>query len=296
MLDVSASIGWFLGIGAQKAGTTWLSHNLRRHPGIWDLPVKAFCYFNEPQQRLVLRAAQRGVQNQRWRRFVTRQLPSTFLRPSAWHQVPWVCRFAFSQRTDAAYRDLMTPPQGKIGGEVTPAYARLDDEGVARVHTIVPEARVIYLLRDPIQRMWSQAAMHWRKQGVVDLTQVPTATLLEYLSAESPRRNSDYLQTLSIWERHYRPEQIHVDFLERIADEPAAVLDDIFRFVGIDKVAYVAPAPSEARNVGRPPAMPDEIARLLARRYLEPCRTYHQRFNNAYTGAWLERCERLVGR
>jgi hypothetical protein len=31
----------FLGIGAQKAGTTWLHHNLRSHPDIWPPPVAA---------------------------------------------------------------------------------------------------------------------------------------------------------------------------------------------------------------------------------------------------------------
>lgn len=30
----------FLGIGAQKAGTSWLWENLRRHPGIWMPPRK----------------------------------------------------------------------------------------------------------------------------------------------------------------------------------------------------------------------------------------------------------------
>jgi len=37
----------FLGIGAQKAGTTWLHLNLRRHPGVWLPPVKELQYFNE---------------------------------------------------------------------------------------------------------------------------------------------------------------------------------------------------------------------------------------------------------
>ena len=35
----------FIGIGAQKAGTTWLYHNLRNHPQIW-IPRKEVHYFD----------------------------------------------------------------------------------------------------------------------------------------------------------------------------------------------------------------------------------------------------------
>jgi hypothetical protein len=151
------------------AGTTWLSDNLRLHPGVWDVPVKAFRYFNEPGPPLIVRAFQRGDDNTRWRRLVGVQLPYALVRPSRWTDASWLLRFALRARTPEGYRALMTRPPGRVGGEVTPAYARLAADAVALVHQTVPEARIIYLLRNPVQRMWSQAAMHWRKQGVDDL-------------------------------------------------------------------------------------------------------------------------------
>ncbi|AHY45759.1 Hypothetical Protein RradSPS_0476 [Rubrobacter radiotolerans] len=36
----------FIGIGAQKAGTTWLDRNLECHPGIWMPPRKEIHYFD----------------------------------------------------------------------------------------------------------------------------------------------------------------------------------------------------------------------------------------------------------
>src|SRR5271154_1831472 len=36
----------FLGIGVQKAGTTWLDRALRNHPQIWLPPFKELHYFN----------------------------------------------------------------------------------------------------------------------------------------------------------------------------------------------------------------------------------------------------------
>ena len=36
----------FIGIGAQKAGTTWLDRNLRAHPQIWMPERKELHYFD----------------------------------------------------------------------------------------------------------------------------------------------------------------------------------------------------------------------------------------------------------
>ena len=37
----------FIGIGAQKAGTTWLHRNLQAHPEIWMPTEKELHYFDE---------------------------------------------------------------------------------------------------------------------------------------------------------------------------------------------------------------------------------------------------------
>ena len=46
----------FLGIGAQKAGTTWLHTNLRPHPQIWMPPIKELHYLDKGRSPLVKRA------------------------------------------------------------------------------------------------------------------------------------------------------------------------------------------------------------------------------------------------
>ena len=61
----------FLGIGAQKAGTTWLSHNLQLHPEVWMPPVKELHYFDEKIRRrtnLVSRLRGTEPEELRWRR------------------------------------------------------------------------------------------------------------------------------------------------------------------------------------------------------------------------------------
>jgi hypothetical protein len=70
----------FLGIGAQKAGTTWLGRNLEAHPEVWMPRVKEVHYFDEkihesrnPTLRFVRRIFDAGGANSRWRSQVRRR-------------------------------------------------------------------------------------------------------------------------------------------------------------------------------------------------------------------------------
>jgi len=284
---------WYLGIGAQKAGTSWLSHNLRQHPGIWNLPVKEFHFFDEPAVPVAFRGMRPKIANPRWLKLVVREMPLTIVDPRRWPNARWLLRFATAPRTDETYRALMAGPPARIGGDVTPAYARLEVADVARIRRVVPDVRVFYLLRDPIARAWSQASMYFRKHGTPDIMSVPREVLLQFFRRDSVRRNGDYLRTLDIWERHFAPDQIHVDFLERIVQNPGHVLEDVLRFIGVTGDARVPAVDlAQPRNAGHTPPLPPDIARVLAEQFHESVRMCHRRFNNAFTAAWVDRCER----
>jgi len=49
----------FLGIGAQKSGTTWLYQNLAAHPQIWMPPVKELHYLDHKPKPLPVRLVSR---------------------------------------------------------------------------------------------------------------------------------------------------------------------------------------------------------------------------------------------
>src|SRR5215210_7222727 len=69
----------FIGIGAQKAGTTWLHRNLQAHPQIWMPKEKELHYFDEKirvKPSLLTRLRGDEPPERRWRRQVVRQLKS----------------------------------------------------------------------------------------------------------------------------------------------------------------------------------------------------------------------------
>ncbi len=73
----------FVGIGAQKAGTTWLYHNLRAHPEIWMPPRKEIHYFNrmgEERPGLVSGVFGKGPMDREWRGQISGWIKSHALR------------------------------------------------------------------------------------------------------------------------------------------------------------------------------------------------------------------------
>ena len=70
----------FLGIGAQKAATTWLYRCLKVHPGIWLPPLKELHYFTHQSEDrhpgVVSRLCGRDWVNRRLRRMMKPRLLS----------------------------------------------------------------------------------------------------------------------------------------------------------------------------------------------------------------------------
>jgi hypothetical protein len=284
----------FLGIGAQKAGTSWLNHQLRRHPAIWMPPVKELHYFDDPSVwPLVTRIFSDSQKGSRVRRHFSRQ-GRELVKLRLEHPLWWL-RFFCRRRTDHWYASLFSPGPGQLAGEVTPSYARLEEPVVARIHALLPRARIIYLLRNPIHQIWSHAAMHFSKYGHQGVHTVHEEKITTFLETRNVAQHSDYLQNLQVWERFYPPPQIFIGFLDQLAHEPRALLRDVYHFLGVESSdRFIPESVHVKRNARRYPPMPDQIARTLALRCHEQIEQLHQRFANRYTADWLESANRML--
>ena len=193
----------FIGIGAQKAGTSWLARNLAAHPQIWVPPLKELHFFDRPPN---------------WRdpirRYVDSDADGVPSRGSAWD-----LRYDRHPRDRAWYEALFEPAPGQVCGEVTPGYAALDDSDVDRVARLLPAARVLFFLRNPIERTWSQTMMYLHRYGL-DRDRVGGARLRELFRLPRVVRLSDYPRTLREWSARYPPERIFVGFFDEIASAP----------------------------------------------------------------------------
>jgi len=282
----------FLGIGAQKAGTTWLYRNLQAHPEVWMPPIKELHYFDEKFEAeggFVSRLRGDRPSEVRWRRQIRARFRHPLERLSS-QDLSWDLKYFFGRPGKEWYASLFKPGSGKVTGEMTPDYAILENERVARVHELVPDAKIIFMMRNPVERPWSVTNMGLRIRGgsVEDMT---TRNIRRQFEKGRVRRMTDYLRTLDTWNAFYSEEQIFVGFLEDIHFFPEETLRNLYRFLGVD--------PSVAKGVitqkihsGSISKMPLRLARYLARSYREETERLEERFGG-YAAFWHFCAEQL---
>lgn len=207
----------FLGIGAQKSGTTWLHSNLARVDSLFLPEVKELHYFD-------------------W----------NFHRPIS------------------EYCDEFRNAGSRIRGEITPGYATLNDSRVAFIRSLVPDLRVILLLRDPIERSWSQAVMNLVEIEGVSPEEIPVEKFLEHLSEDRVRLRNDYVGIIDRWTNAFGSDQIYVGFFEDVVARPVKLLGEILDFLGVQQQeeGFFSEAAKKIRP-GIKVEMPDAVRTFL---------------------------------
>jgi hypothetical protein len=282
----------FLVIGAQKAGTTWLDRNLRTHPQIWLPPEKEIHFFDLP--RPLPFAALLVAPIRTARHWARARLARDWAKVRARQQtLAWYVRYYFQPRTRRWYRSLFTPGPGQICGEATPRYAPLPAKSIARLHQMMPHLKIIYLLRDPIDRMWSDLIMfHTPRFGGNGLRRATASSLKSFLSKPENLAHSSYAANLARWSRFYPEERIFIGYHEEIGSQPEALLRRLYEFLGVDPALPGSLARARERiNSKSYPRPRRSLTRKLARRLSADTRDLHDRLGSTCTAAWLHRNE-----
>ncbi|MGZ4706492.1 MAG: sulfotransferase family protein [Acidimicrobiales bacterium] len=150
-----------------------------------------------------------------------------------------------------------------ICGESTPNYLAHPD-AAARLCAVVPDARIIVLLREPIDRVWSQYRWQQRFGGetlaLIDALHAEAERVgggFEMMGADRQTRNrfishgylarSCYAEQLEWWFDAFAPEQLLLLRSEDLFADPAAVLARTCDFLGLP--AFDLPA-YDVKNEG----------------------------------------------
>jgi len=235
-------------IGAQKCGTTSLYRYLTQHRCVIAASVKEVRFYN--------RNFRKGIT---WYR-------SHF--PTLLHK-----RYLEQKHGCSA-----------VTGEATPSYV-FYPHVPARLRQVVPQARLIVLLRDPVTRAYSHY-QHQVREGRESLTfeeairKEPERLRGEY---EKILQDPDYLDTdyggfsylqrgiyvdqLKSWQRFFPVDQMLTIKSEELYDDPAAIMGQVLAFLNLPGQDI-----SEFRkyNANEYPEM-DQATRERLREYFEPC-------------------------
>jgi hypothetical protein len=216
---------YFIGIGAQKSGTTWLYKRLQELPDLKLPLIKELHYFDRdnsyPSPNIL--STNRSSKNEAYK--IIRHSIIRIKFKSAL----WLYKWHFSEINDRWYLDLL----GKNGirGEITPSYAILTREDIQRMKSILPNAKIVFLVRNPIERAWSHY-LHYLK---INNLSTQSISPLDFIVTNNQVLRSDYRKTLNNYSSIFDQNQILIGFFDAIKLEPLQLMKNICIHIGYDE-------------------------------------------------------------
>ncbi len=195
----------FLIIGAAKSGTTTLYEWVKEHPQLYMPKGKELPFFTEPHYN-------KGLQ--------------------------WYLDTHFAGA-----------PADKLWGKATPQYMHgingVMPEAVARrIHTDLPEVKLIAVLRDPVERAYSHYKMavrrgHETRSFDAVVKEMTTKAGVEKARAYQTETNSyivtgEYGRILKYYFDLFDASQIKVYFADDLETSRKWLIKDLFEFLGVD--------------------------------------------------------------
>jgi hypothetical protein len=229
-VSTSGIENYFVGIGAQKCGTTWLARMLAAHPDVFVTPVKEIHYFDH--LRGLTEQLSQKKRRSRYRKYFQRMLGQWSNYGSYRSQAPWWRAYMGAPIDDDWYRGLFRHRgAATFAGEITPEYAILGTDGLTHIKRLAPEARVIFIMRNPVDRLWSQV-LHQCRARSLDANRQSVAEIAAMLAEPRFTELADYARTLDDITHVFRRDQTLVLFYEDIHADRLTALRQVCSFIG----------------------------------------------------------------
>jgi hypothetical protein len=203
----------FIIAGTQKGGTSALHYHLEQHPNI------------------------------------------TFAHPEEAHMIDHPRRHFFDDEKryaagdvnyDVLHKGIKLKPKSLITGSCTPIYTYWKP-AMERIRDYHPGIKLIILLRNPIDRAFSQWNMNWDRQreplGFLEAVSAEMKEREESPGSQSRRRSyvdrGFYFEQMERVFRYFPREQVHVIKFEEFRKQTANVVNHVFRFLGVKPLVRI---------------------------------------------------------
>lgn len=290
---------FLFGIGAAKAGTSWLFNYLFTHPECHFRALKELHYFNvlhgkgtdwprRSRQRRLL-----GIERQLTD--PTLQVNKARLEQLKADIISWNDLFDGKTQDDVGYANFLTEgsKDAAVVGEVTPAYSTLDETGFAHMASIGSRSKFIMLLRDPLDRMWSNVRMT-AQRNASRLGENPRKSAVHqvetFISGENGDlwRRSDYRGTIRRLLNAVPHDAVLFQFFEQLFTPGA--LRRITGFLGISTHHGDTQA---VRNKGRKMQMSNDLRRRALAALAPQYEFISSMFGDNMPATWRKNREQL---
>ncbi len=180
----------------------------------------------------------------------------------------------------------------------------LTPERIAEVRKLVPDAKLIMTIRDPIERSWSGAQRTFttiaKKEGIA-FDDIPDKEFFEFFEKEwayRPGRNPKgefvpgmlqgfYTRAMDNWLQHFPREQLLITFYQHVKTQPRQFLIDVCDHIGASTDIDWDKLPlSEVVNKNEPRELPDKYRAHLYDIYRDEITELRRRFPNQLEDIW----------
>ena len=227
---------FLLGVGAQKAGTTWLHEELCKNDCFNPGFAKEYHTFDS------IYASEFINLPSHWEKRLSGLSGATDRRSNR-HRSELLKRLLFASDSEAYfdYFDYLSIREENhvLVGDITPCYTLLSKEAFKAIRSGLAsrgfDIKVLLLMRDPVERIWSALRMKHRRNKDKFSNVTPEEfeiKLTQFYSRKSTYRRTDYERAINNLESVFRPHEIHYDFYERLFTE--ATFKRFENFVGFD--------------------------------------------------------------
>ncbi|HKJ66808.1 MAG TPA: sulfotransferase [bacterium] len=129
-------------------------------------------------------------------------------------------------------------------GEATPVYYR-EEEIAEQIHKYSPAARLVAIIRDPVERTLSQFYFH-KQLGILR----EDTTFEDAINRQDPAlvQDSHYEESLSVYQKIFEDEQLKIVSLEAAKESPKKFWKNLLNFLDLDHVA-ISEQQSRSENV-----------------------------------------------
>lgn len=259
----------FLCVGAAKSGTTWLFSILKNHPDIHFSVEKELHYFahaythRKPlsDEARLLRVKQRfgGIDPERQNKKTTQaelKWFNDYLSDPV--DADWYIRM-FAQRDCQQYCT-----------DFSNLHCLLDQSGWEIVRNSAGNLKVLYVMRDPIKRLWSHIKFHllinnesnkmssWGRDDYVSFARQPFIW-----------EHSDYANTIRTLQRALEPQQLMISFYDDIHKRRRQWLRELEGFLGVQSIEYPRDKLDKWVNKSNDEPMPPFFPSLFAEDMLQ---------------------------
>jgi len=208
----------FLGLGSQRCASSWLYQILNSHPKIIMTYKKETRYFSHK---------------------ITSE------------KLEWYSNL-FKNNLK---KENSVLNESFILGEIDPSYAAMYYKEILQIKKIIPNLKIILIIRDPVERMISSIARGWtfsnRESEKAKNTNI--FNLLRSVDSSLPSRFTDYERTYKNWSSVFGVENIFVEDYEKVVKNPKGFIDDLLSFLELENnTEVIDDAIKKKKNVSQP--------------------------------------------